>query len=89
LRELLALIKQQALSWFPEFLEAYNRSDKKTYKDNLQPFFATTDTCADYVNVENYAKFEDRAPDKWNEIIKNIFDEGKVKPHVIQKPEDT
>ena len=67
-----------AVTWFPEFLEAYARSDKKTYKDNLLPFFATSDTVGEYLDVENYAKFEDRLPDKWNEIIKNIYDEGKV-----------
>jgi hypothetical protein len=65
------------LAWFGEFFEVFARSDKKTFKDNLTPFFAGVDTCTDYVS-EPYAKFEERTPDKWNELLRNVFDEGKV-----------
>ena len=66
-------IKCSANCFFNDFLETYAHSDKKSYKDNLTPFFATMENCAEYVD-ELYAKYEDRNHDKWYEIIKNIHD---------------
>ena len=57
-----------------QFCEAFAKSDKKTFKDNLSPFFGSADNCLDYINVENFPKFEDKAPDKWNEIVKGMLD---------------
>jgi len=76
------------LSWFSEFFEVFARSDKKTFKENLAPFFATTDMCADFVS-EPYAKFEDRVPDKWNELLKNAFDEKNVLLQVLSSKEES
>jgi hypothetical protein len=76
------------LAWFGEFFEVFAKSDKKTFKDNLTPFFAVADTCADYVS-EPYAKFEERTPDKWNELFKNVFDEGKVQLSVLASREES
>jgi len=53
-------------------MEAFAKSDKKTFKDNLSPFFATADSCAEFVS-EPYAKYEERAPDKWNELVKIVY----------------
>lgn len=58
-----------------QFVDAFGKSDKKTFKDNLSPFFGSTDNCLDYINVEAYPKFEDKPADKWNEIIKAMLDE--------------
>lgn len=76
------------IQWFAEFFEVVGRSDKKTFKENLTPFFATADQCADYVG-EPYAKFEERTPDKWNELLKNVFDEGQVQLNVLSSKEES
>ena len=49
----------------------FAKSDKKTYKDNLAGFFATVESCIDFVQ-EPYTKYEERPPDKWNDIFKAI-----------------
>lgn len=64
--------ERNAKQFFEQFQEAFAKSDKKTFKDNLGPFFGQSDTCIDFINVETYPKFEDRTPDKWNEILKGI-----------------
>lgn len=66
----------------------FGRSDKKTFKENLTPFFATADTCADYAN-EPYAKFEERPADKWNELLKNVFEDGNVQLNVLSSKEES
>lgn len=64
-------------------MEAFAKSDKKTFKDNLGPFFALPDTCAELV-CEPYAKYEERAPDKWNELIKQVYADGNVTLRVLK-----
>jgi hypothetical protein len=59
-------------------LEAFAKSDKKTFKDNLTPFFATADHVGEYI-TETYPKFEEKQPDKWNEWMKHIYSDGKCK----------
>ena len=61
----------RAINFFVSFSEAFAKSDKKTFKDNLSPFFATADTCIDYV-AEPYTKYEERLPDRWNEVFKTM-----------------
>lgn len=56
----------------------FAKSDKKSYKDNLAGFFATAETCIDYVQ-EPYTKYEERLPDKWNEIFKAIQESGEIR----------
>ena len=53
----------------------FSKSDKKTFRDNLAPFFGTVETCMDFVGIEAFPKFEDRAADKWNELIKGVIDD--------------
>ena len=56
----------------------------------MTPFFGTTDSCLDYVNLEAFPKFEDRAADKWNEVLKSVGeDEGNVYKALGQKDEST
>lgn len=52
------------MQFFDKFSEAFAKSDKKTFKENLLPFFGTQDEIKLYVK-EPYPKFEDRPPDKW------------------------
>ena len=61
--------KQTSLTLFVQFAEAFLKSDKKTFKENLSPFVATTETCGEFV-AEPFTKYDERAPDKWNEIFK-------------------
>ena len=67
--------KTKAQGFYAAFLEVFAKSDKKSYKDNLAGFFATAETCIDYVQ-EPYTKYEERLPDKWNEIFKAIQESG-------------
>lgn len=78
----------KAKSFFVSFGEAFAKSDKKTFKDNLSPFFATAETCIDFV-VEPYSKYEERAPDKWNELIKAVYQDGNVNIRVLKIKEDS
>ena len=75
LKDKISSFEIKAKNFFTTFDEAFAKSDKKTFKDNLGPFFGTSDTCIDYVNVETFPKFEDRPADKWNEIVKAIFED--------------
>ena len=54
-------IKKQVEATFTALLEAVAKSDKKTLKENLAPFFATADNVKEYVK-EPYSKFDERAP---------------------------
>ena len=69
--------EEKAREFFQAFSEAFVKSDKKTFKDNLSPFFATSETCGEYVS-EPYPKFEEKLPDKWNEWFKLQFGDGKT-----------
>ena len=70
--------KSKAQNFFAAFVEVFSKSDKKSYKDNLAGFFATAETCIDYVQ-EPYTKYEERLPDKWNEIFKTIQESGEIR----------
>ncbi|CAD8122781.1 unnamed protein product [Paramecium sonneborni] len=62
-------IRENASHFFNRFLDAYAHSDKKTMKDNMTPFFATTEDIKLYVK-EPYPQFPDRPPEKWEAAIK-------------------
>jgi len=63
--------EERARDFFQAFADAFAKSDKKTFKDNLSPFFATAETCGEFVAPETpYPKFEEKLPDKWNEWFK-------------------
>jgi len=53
----------------------------------LAPFFATADSCGEFIS-EPYVKYEERTPDKWNELIKSVYQEGNVALRVLKKKED-
>ena len=70
--------RSKAVVFVNAFIEIFGKSDKKTFKDNLGGFFATADNCLDYVQ-EPYTKYEERLPDKWNEIFKAIQENGEIR----------
>jgi hypothetical protein len=53
-------------------------------KDNLSPFFATPENLKEYIK-EPYAKFDERPPEKWTEVV-NTVKTGAFK--VLGKAED-
>ena len=57
----------------------FSKSDKKSYKDNLSGFFATPEIVVDFVQEVNTTKYEERLPDKWNDIFKAIQDGGELR----------
>ena len=60
--------KVKAAVFFKNFSESFAKSDKKTFKANLDVFFANNDSCGEYVK-DTFAKYEDKPPDKWNEFV--------------------
>ena len=68
--------EEKAKHFFQAFSEAFAKSDKKTVKDLLSPFFATGESCGEYIS-EPYPKFEEKQPDKWNEWFKLQYGDGK------------
>ena len=79
--------QSKAKSFFVSFSETFGRSDKKTFKDNLGVFFASADSCGEYV-AEPYAKYEERAPDKWNELVKALYQDGAVKLRALKTKDE-
>lgn len=69
--------KDKAVSFFTHFFEVFAASDKKTFKENLPPFFANAETCIDFV-AEPYTKYEERTPDKWNDLLKQLYADGQI-----------
>ena len=67
----------KAKTFFTQFQEVFAKSDKKTFKDNLAPFFGSSDQCSELV-AEPYPKYEERAPDKWNDLFKAVYQDGKA-----------
>lgn len=71
------MYRTKAMVFFKNWSEAFAKSDKKTFKENLTPCFANADTCGEFVK-DVYAKYEERPPDKWNEFL-NSFKAGTVR----------
>lgn len=38
--------------------------------------------------TEPYAKYEERAPDKWNELIKSVYQDGQVNLRVLKAKDE-
>ena len=76
----------KALGFFTHFADQFAKSDKKTMKENMTVMFATADRCIDFV-AEPYTKFEDKTPEKWAELIKAIYNDGKVHIRALQSKE--
>lgn len=76
IKEKRRLFEEKAREFFQAFADAFAKSDKKTFKDNLSPFFATAESCGEFVS-EPFPKFEEKLPDKWNEWFKIQYGDGK------------
>lgn len=72
IKDKIAEYETKARVFSDQFQEAFGKSDKKTFKDNLAPFFGSTETCVDFVNLETFPKFEDKPADKWNDLFKGM-----------------
>lgn len=77
------LLKQQefektAVDYFTQFFETFAKSDKKTMKDNITPFFTHNPEIAHQV-IEPFPLFTDKAPDKWNEAFKTLIEGSHYK----------
>ena len=59
------------MKFFEKFRNAFEISDKKTFKENLMPFFAVSEEIKQFVKDydQPFPKYEERLPDKWNEAI--------------------
>ncbi len=68
-------MKEFPFSFLKQWEETFAKADKKTQKDLLQPFFAKIENMGSFFK-DNYPKYEDRTPDKWNEAIKFCLSAG-------------
>jgi hypothetical protein len=75
------------LSFFPKFFESLSKSDKKTIKDNMTPYFANAETAGEFV-TDPYSKFEEKA-DKWGETLHQFFDDGKFEVKALARASDS
>ena len=73
--------------FFSKFSDAFAKSDKKTFKDNMGPMLGSSDTCIDYLNL-TLPKFEDRPPEKWNELVKAMSEDNTLKAHALSVKDD-
>lgn len=89
-------MKELAQEFYKNWEDIFSKADKKTIKDVLTPFFATSENMGSYVKSV-YPKLEDRGPDKWNEAIKFCYGFGgkaakggeEIKPSItINIPKD-
>ena len=65
-------ILANAAEFFPKFEKTFSESDKKTFKDNLLPFFALMDEVKTIFR-EPFPKYEERPPEKWLEIYAKSY----------------
>jgi hypothetical protein len=63
------------------------KSDKKTMKDNMTPFFASAETAGEFFS-EPYPKFEEKA-DKWGDTFHTFFDDGKFEVKALAKSSES
>jgi len=64
LRILEGQILESAKEFFNKFTKTFSESDKKTFKENLTPFFAVVEDVKTYFK-DPFPKYEERVPDKW------------------------
>lgn len=69
--------EERGKDFFTGFAEAFAKSDKKSFKDNLSPFFGNSESCGEYLVEHVFPKFEEKLPDKWNEWFKIQYGDGK------------
>ena len=80
--------EEKAKKFFADFQDSFAKSDKKTFKDNLGPYFGNYDTCIDFVNIENFPKYEDKPADKWSEVLKAMQDDQSLQIRALSQKDD-
>ena len=68
---------------FALFVDTFTQSDKKTYKENLSPFFGNAESIGEFFS-EPYIKPEERPYDKWNNIITMLKDAPELHFNVLK-----
>mmetsp|Transcript_32417 Transcript_32417/g.23950 ORF Transcript_32417/g.23950 Transcript_32417/m.23950 type:complete len:141 (-) Transcript_32417:37-459(-) len=81
-------LEEKAREYFVLFAETFAKSDKKTFKENLLPFFASADQIREYVQ-EPFPKFEEKAPDKWNDWFRQLYSEGRCQVRALPSKEES
>lgn len=76
-------VKKSAKGIFSNFVDTFSQSDKKSYKENLAPFFATNDTMAEFVN-EPYPKIDEKPFDKWATAMTMLRDSPQIELNVLK-----
>ena len=66
---------EAATNLLKEFVEVFTKTEKKAYKENLMPFFGTSESVGAYIS-ETLCKFEERPADKWAEAFKYLNEQG-------------
>jgi hypothetical protein len=61
-----------AKNWVAKFEASFLASDKKTFKENLTPYFAGNQEEIKQYYKDPYPKYEERKPEQWGEIITHI-----------------
>ena len=80
--------RAQTLKWFTDFFETFQKSDKKTYKDNLATFFAKEEEVAEYYSGV-ICKYEEKLPpEKWKDLLSVAWD-GREKIRIFEKKKDS
>ena len=87
LKEKMKAYEEKAKEFFIHFAESFAKSDKKTFKDNLLPYFANAEHCGEFLS-DPYPKYEEKQPDKWNEWIKIAYGEGKCRIKALMSKDE-
>ena len=80
--------EERSKEFFTRFQEQFQKSDKKTFKENLSIFFVQGDICKEYIQ-DPYPKFEEKQPDKWNDWFKQLYSEGRCTAKALGNREES
>lgn len=69
---------------FSLFIDTFSQSDKKSYKENLSPFFGNAETIGEFF-AEPYVKPEERPYDKWANIMTMLKDAPELEINVLKE----
>jgi len=71
---------------FTLFVDTFSQSDKKSYKENLSPFFGNAETIGEFF-AEPYIKPEEKTYDKWASIMTMLKDAPELNINVLKEAE--
>jgi hypothetical protein len=88
LKDRLKVVGEKSKVFFEKFFEAFAKSDKKTMAGNLAPFFPNADNSGEYL-ADPYPKYEERAPEKWNEAFHAMIEAPNLEIRALLKAADS